>query len=74
MSLLTLLSSQDEQIEIVTNTVRQWCDEHNHDIHDERGRFALQAAVALALTDKWDPSTFASRLRREMDNCPDLTM
>ena len=70
MSLLTLLSLQDEQIEIVTNTVRQWCEEHNHDIDDELGRSALQAAVAIALTDKWDPSTFPSQLRREMDSHP----
>jgi hypothetical protein len=67
MSLLTLLSLQDEQIEIVTEAVREWCDEHNHVINDEEGMVALRAAIAIALTDKWDPSEFPNQLRREMD-------
>jgi hypothetical protein len=68
MSLLPLLSLQDEQIEIVTEAVRQWCDDNGHVINDDTGKAALRAAVALALTDKWDPSNFLPRLRREMES------
>jgi hypothetical protein len=67
MSLVTLLSLQDDQIDVVTDAVRRWCDANNVDINGERGRSALQAAVAIALTaEKWHVDNFHSRLNRDL--------
>jgi hypothetical protein len=67
MSLVTLLSLQDDQIDVVTEAVRRWCDANDLDINSECGRLAVQSAVAIALTaDKWDPDRFRSRLELDL--------
>jgi hypothetical protein len=66
MSLVTLLSLQDDQIDVVTESVRVWCEEHNHDINSEQGRAALQAAITVALADQWDPKAFQSKLKSRL--------
>jgi hypothetical protein len=46
------------KIELVTEAIRRWCEEHNQSIEGERDRAALQAAIAIALNAKWDPADF----------------
>lgn len=70
MSFMTLLSLQDEQIEVVTETVQRWCQERHLDINSDDGRAALQAAVAIALTDKWSPADLPAQLRKQLTAYP----
>jgi hypothetical protein len=37
MSLLTLLSLDDDGIECVTSVVRKWCDQHGVELDSQRG-------------------------------------
>lgn len=66
MSLVTLLALQDDQIEVVTEALRRWCDTQKLEIDSERGRVAMQAAISLALADRWEPECFEARLASQM--------
>jgi hypothetical protein len=57
MSFLTLLSLEDEQIELVTDAVRRWCEQKGCDIGDEHGRLAMETAVAVALSARTPPAS-----------------
>jgi hypothetical protein len=67
VSIVTLLSLTDDQIDVVADTVREWCSANKHDINGGNGRSAMQTVVALALVDRWEPKEFAERLCRELD-------
>ncbi len=59
MSIVTLLSLDDDQIDTVTDAVREWCATNRQDINSQAGRIAMQTAVNLALANRWDPEDFA---------------
>ncbi|WP_132528747.1 hypothetical protein [Rhizobium sp. BK376] len=52
MSLLTLLSLEDEQIEIVTGALREWSKESGHSVHNQAGREAMEVAVRIAASQR----------------------
>ncbi|WP_183838857.1 hypothetical protein [Rhizobium etli] len=49
--LLSLISLDDHEITIVTDAVRQWCDEKKLDIDGVEGRRAITLAVDLIQTN-----------------------
>ena len=71
MSLLTLVHLDDEQIEIVTDAVRSWCAQYNHDVNDQKGHAAMQVAVSIAMTTKTSRAEFLNLLSKQLDAASD---
>lgn len=67
VSIVTLLSLDDDQIDTVTDAVREWCAANRQDVNSQAGRIAMQTAVSLALASRRDPGDFADQLRRHLD-------
>ena len=66
MSLLNLLSLDDDGIECVTAVVRIWCDQHGVPLDCQRGREAMSEAVRLAVVGERSPEVMAEALSRHM--------
>ncbi len=66
MSLLTLLSLDDDDIECVTSAVRIWCDEHGVELQSERGHEAMSIAIHLVLAGEKSPEIVADALNRHL--------
>ncbi|KAA0681155.1 hypothetical protein DTW90_37170 [Neorhizobium sp. P12A] len=66
MSLLNLLSLEDDQIEIVTGAVRRWCEENRHSVNSQAGRQAMEVAISLAVSQRTDQSKLESLLAKLM--------
>lgn len=47
MVLFELLSYSDDEIDLITSTLRRWSEETHVDIQSEQGRAALMRAIAL---------------------------
>ncbi|GAA3099164.1 hypothetical protein GCM10010520_50730 [Rhizobium viscosum] len=66
MSLLNLLSLQDDEIDTVTTVVRKWCSDHHVPIDGERGRAAMSEAVRLTMAGEKSAPMLAEALSRHM--------
>ena len=52
MSLLNLVSLDDDQVEIIITAVKDWCEQNGVSIDDENGRQAMSIALSGAKTGK----------------------
>jgi hypothetical protein len=66
MSLLSILSLDDDNIEMVTTVVRAWCHQHQVPPDSERGREAMSEAVRLALGGERSTHVLNDMLSRHM--------
>lgn len=66
MSLLNLLSLDDDGIECVAAVVEIWCDLHGVPLDSQRGREAMSEAVRLALGGQRSPEVMAEAICRHM--------
>jgi hypothetical protein len=48
--LQSLISLSDQEIELVTEAVRQWCSKHHCDVDSTEGHRALTAAIDIVQT------------------------
>jgi len=64
MSLLNLLSLDDDGIECVTSVVRKWCAQHRISLDSPRGREAMSTAIQLVLAGEKSPEFIADVLSR----------
>lgn len=65
--LLSLISLNDDEITIVTDTVRQWCCERKFDIDSIQGRRAITVAVDLVQMNANRNRLFAE-LSKQLDH------
>ncbi|PKA41594.1 hypothetical protein N2599_13870 [Rhizobium sullae] len=66
MSLLDLLPLNENEIELVTTVVRQWCEDHRVLIESGRGRVAMTTAVGLVISGERSPEALSEALGRCM--------
>ncbi|TCU05586.1 hypothetical protein [Rhizobium sullae] len=66
MSLLDLLPLNENEIELVTTVVRQWCEDHRVLIESGRGRVAMTTAVGLVISGERSPEALSEALGRGM--------
>lgn len=71
--LMSLICLSDEEIEIVTSAVREWCRAHHHDIDSSEGRRALTIAVDL-VQSKHSGERIVALLGQRMNPMPDATL
>lgn len=66
MSLLNLLSLQDDEIDTVTTVVREWCSANHVSIDGERGSHAMSEAVRLVMAGEKSAPALTEALSRYM--------
>lgn len=66
VSFLTLLSLDDDSIELVTRAVRHWCEDHKVPLESPQGREAMSEAIRLAVGGEKSPEIIADALGRHM--------
>ncbi|MGR9171974.1 hypothetical protein [Rhizobium sp. KDH_Rht_773_N] len=66
MSLINLLSLQDDEIDIATTAVRDWCSTHKTSIDSLHGRAAMTEVVRLIMAGERQPALLADALARHM--------
>ncbi|MBE1508298.1 hypothetical protein [Rhizobium viscosum] len=62
MSLLNLLSLQDDEIDIATTVVHEWCSLHQTPIDSDRGHAAMAEVVRLLLSGEKSPVLISDAL------------
>jgi hypothetical protein len=67
MSLLHLLSLQDEEIDQITAVVQKWSSAHRTPVDSQRGRRAMCEAVSMVLLAKQSHELLYAELSRHMD-------
>jgi hypothetical protein len=63
----SLLSLEDEQISIVMDAVRQWCEQRDVSIESPAGRDALNAAIEAVRTARSTAGVFTAIETRLID-------
>jgi hypothetical protein len=66
MSLFRLMSLEDDEIEIVTTVVRQWCAENHIAMDTARGKAATDAATNRALSGETTTEALFEAISIEM--------
>lgn len=66
MSLGSLLSLQNGDIELVITAVRKWCEDRDISPDPDRGWLAMTSAVSLVLAGEQSPATRDEKLRPQM--------
>ena len=66
MSLLNLLSLDDENIDRITGVVREWCECHQVALDSDRGRAAMSETTRLAMTGETNRQVLAEKLASHM--------
>ncbi len=67
MSLLHLLSLQDEEIDLITAVVQKWSSAHRTPVDSQTGRQAMCEAVSMVLLAKQSHELLYAELSRHMD-------
>ncbi|SEH51261.1 hypothetical protein SAMN05216228_10022 [Rhizobium tibeticum] len=66
MSLLNLLSLDDDGIDCVTSVVRKWCEQHGVELDSQRGHEAMATAIQLVTAGEKSPEIVADALSRHL--------
>ena len=66
MSMLNLLSLEDDLIETVTTVVRNWCSVHQVPTDSQRGRNAMEEAIRMTEAGERSDIILADKLASHM--------
>lgn len=76
MSLLNLLSLQDDEIDIAIAVIQEWCSANHVDIDSPHGDAAMSETVRLILSGEKSASALADALSRyirlDQSNSPNV--
>jgi hypothetical protein len=62
--LQSLISMSDPEIELVLNSVREWCNSHHCEIESPDGRRAVTVAIDLVQSQRTDDDVIVELTRR----------